>query len=183
MDTITAIHTRRSIRAYEPRPVPRALIEAVVLDAVQAPSPPVSGALPWTFSVVEGVERIAALDAEAKAYARAHRTAPGQYGWAGRAEFKVFWDPPAVIVMSGRDGVAEAIFDCNRAGQTLMLSAHARGLGTCWVGAAFPWLASPEAKAALAIPQGFTPMAAFSIGYPAIVPQGEARPKPQIAWV
>jgi nitroreductase len=84
--------------------------------------------------------------------------------------------------MSGRDGVAEAIFDCNRAGQTLMLSAHARGLGTCWVGAPFPWLASAGAKAAFAIPQGFTPMAVFSIGYPAVVPEGKARLRPEIVW-
>lgn len=60
MDVIEAIHERRSIRSYALRPVERDLIESVILDAAQAP-PPFSGEVPWTFNVVQGVERIAAL--------------------------------------------------------------------------------------------------------------------------
>ena len=56
MDVIEAIHTRRSIRSYAPRPVERRLIEEVVWDAAQAP-PPFSGQMPWTFNVVEGIQR------------------------------------------------------------------------------------------------------------------------------
>ncbi|MBL8837301.1 MAG: nitroreductase family protein, partial [Alphaproteobacteria bacterium] len=58
MDAIEAIHTRRSVRAYRPDPVPRALIEELLWAAVQAPSPPASGDEPWSLCVVEGVERI-----------------------------------------------------------------------------------------------------------------------------
>jgi hypothetical protein len=40
MDTITAIHSRRSIRDYESRSVPRGIIEEILFDAAQAPRPP-----------------------------------------------------------------------------------------------------------------------------------------------
>ena len=59
METIEAIHTRRSIRAYLPEPVPRELIQDLLWDAVQAPSPPISGEIPWALCVIEGKERLA----------------------------------------------------------------------------------------------------------------------------
>jgi nitroreductase len=60
MDVIDAIHSRRSIRSYQSNLVDRDLIDSVIWDAAQAP-PPFSGQVPWTFNVIEGVERIAAL--------------------------------------------------------------------------------------------------------------------------
>ena len=65
MDVIAAIHGRRSVRSYDPRPVPRELIENVILDAAQTP-PPFRGQLPWAFNVIEGVERIAGYGAPGK---------------------------------------------------------------------------------------------------------------------
>jgi nitroreductase len=43
MDTITAIHPRRSIRNYEQRAVEREIIADILWDAAQAPTTPVSG--------------------------------------------------------------------------------------------------------------------------------------------
>jgi nitroreductase len=57
MDVFEAIYGRRSIRSYVQRPVERDLIAAVILDAAQAP-PPVSDAVPWTFNIVLGIERM-----------------------------------------------------------------------------------------------------------------------------
>jgi nitroreductase len=39
MDTVMAIHTRRSIRDYERRPVARAIIEEILWDATQGRPP------------------------------------------------------------------------------------------------------------------------------------------------
>ena len=54
---------------YQSNPVDRDLIESVIWDAAQAP-PPFSGQVPWTFNVIEGVERIATLGARAMEHAR-----------------------------------------------------------------------------------------------------------------
>ena len=67
MDVIAAIHTRRSVRSYLTRHVPRKLIEEIVWDAAQAP-PPFSGQLPWTFNIIEGVERISAYGARTEGF-------------------------------------------------------------------------------------------------------------------
>ena len=176
MEVIEAIHSRRSIRSYDRRPVVRELIESVIWDAAQAP-PPFSGEVPWTFNVVQGIERIAALGATAMAFARAHHRAgePGT-SWIERPGFKIFWDAPALVVISGR------VEDCCRAGQNVMLSAHARGLGTCWVGSPMLWLRTDQAKADLAIPPDLTPVAALCLGYPAAIPQTPPRQRPPIIW-
>lgn len=177
MDTIEAIHSRRSIRAYTTQIPSSDLIEAIIWDAAQAP-PPTSGQVPWTFNIVTGIARIAALGIRAMDHARAnHPDEPG-WSWIDRPGFKVFWDAPVLIVISGR---AE---DCCRAGVNLMLSAHARGLGTCWVGSPMLWFATAEARAALQIPDGLSPGSAICLGYPdgAPPPPPHARVMPPVIW-
>lgn len=182
MDAIDAIHGRRSIRAYQARPVESDLIEAVIWDAAQAPSTPVSGAQPWVFNVIEGAERISEYGARAKQYARDHRPNEPGYAWADKPEFTVFFDAPAVVVISGRGDNSQAMAECCRAGQNLMISAHARGLGTCWVGSPMLWMRDDAVKSELGIPAGFEPFAVFTIGYPAEVPAGQPRERPTILW-
>lgn len=175
MDVIAAIHGRRSVRSYERRPVERELIESVIVDAAQAP-PPFRGQNPLAFNVLRGVEHIAAYGTRAMDYARDHRPDGAGWDWIERPGFKIFWDAPAVIIISGPVG------DCNRAGQNLMLSAHARGLATCWVGSPMLWLNTPEARAELQIPADLTPVAVLCLGYPAAVPDAVVRERPRIIW-
>jgi nitroreductase len=182
MDTIEAIHTRRSIRAYQPRGVARDIVEAIIDDAAQAPSTPVSGAHPWIFLVIAGAERIAAYGARAKAFASAHRPAEAGYGWADRPAFSVFLGAPLAIVICGAAGHAQAAAECCRAGQNLMLSAHARGLGTCWVGSPMLWLRDAATRAELRIAAQWEPHAVFTLGYAAEVPAKPARAAPLIVW-
>jgi nitroreductase len=180
MDTITAIHTRRSIRDYERRAVEREIIADILWDAAQAPTTPVSG--PFLFHVIEGVARIAAFGEQAKQYAREHRPDGVGYEWADRSDFKVFLDAPVVIVISGYADNSQSIQDCNRAGQNLMLSAHARGIGSCWVGAPMLWLRNPQTRKQLSIAEAFQPFAAFTLGYAAAVPPSRSRERPDIVW-
>jgi hypothetical protein len=147
MDTVAAIDRRRSIRDYEKRAVGRKIIADILWDAAQAPTTPVSG--PFLFHVIEGAARIADLGEQAKQYAREHRPDAVGYSWSEKSEFRVFLDSPVVIVISGHADNSQSIQDCSRAGQNLVLSAHARGLGSCWVGAPMLWLGSPRSLRAL----------------------------------
>jgi nitroreductase len=175
MDVIEAIHSRRSIRAFDPRPVERHLVEEIIWDAAQAP-PPFSGQVPWVFNVLEGIERIDGYGQRAKAHAaRVHAGEPGS-SWTERVDFQVFWGAPAVVIISGRTE------DCCRAGQNLMLSAHARGLGTCWVGSAMTWLRDAGVKAELGLPADLEPVAALCLGYPRLIPPAPPRERPPILW-
>ena len=175
MDAIEAIRSRRSVRSYEDRPVGRDLIEAIIMDAAYAP-PPFSGQRPWVFNVFEGVAQIADYGACAKQFASERRPDGPGWEWLDRADFKFFWDAPVLIVISGRTE------DCCRAGQNLMLSAHARGLATCWVGAPMLWLRDAAVRAELGIPAGIEPVAALCLGYAKSVPAPPPHEPPTIVW-
>ncbi len=63
-----------------------------------------------------------------------------------------------------------------------MLAAHARGLGTCWIGLSRPWLNEAAVKAELGIPEGWHPVAPIVLGHRTAVPAPTARDKPTIVW-
>jgi nitroreductase len=182
MDALAAIHTRRTIRAYRPDPVNRALLEEVLWAAVQAPTPPVSGAASWKLCVIEGATRLAEYGARAKRYAAAHQPAGQRWSWTERPEFLVFWNAPAVVIFCAKASNPEAPFDCCRAAQNLLIAAHAVGLGTCWIGAPIPWLTSPDVARELGLPEGYPASAAVLIGHPAESPRGDPRPPPQVFY-
>jgi nitroreductase len=175
MDVIEAIHSRRSIRDYTAEPVPRDLIRDLILDAAEAP-PPFAGQVPWTFIVIRGADRIAGFGARAKQYAMDQRLEGPDWAWTKRADFKAFWNAPVVVIVCG------PVEDCCRAGQLLILSAHARGLGACWVGAPMLWLRTVEAKAEVGIPLDLTPVSAICIGHAASFPEPRERAEPMVIW-
>ena len=182
MSPIECMHTRRSIRAYGAEPVARELIEDVLWAAVQAPTPPVSGSDAWAICVIEGRDRLESYGERARLYAFEHQPVGRPWEWTVRPGFKVFWGAPVLALLSARAGNSEAPFDCCRAGQNLLLAAHAKGLGACWVGAPIPWLSERETQQELGIPDGFVPVVAVILGYPAESPAGSPRPRPRVHW-
>jgi nitroreductase len=182
MDTIEAIHTRRSIRDFTPEVPERSLIEALIGDAAQAPIPFAGAPPPWVFVVIEGRERLAGYGERAKAFARADRPGGPGLGWTDNPDFKVFWNAPVLVLVASRIGDAGAPWSCCRAAQTLLLAAHARGLGSCWVGAPLAWLANAEVRTELGVPDGFEVAAAIILGHPAEQPAPRAPEAPAIVW-
>lgn len=182
MDALAAIHGRRTIRKYRPEKVDHQLLERVLWAAVQAPTPPVSGASAWKICVLEGTQRLAEYGARAKQYAFEHQPEGQRWSWTERPDFKVFWNAPAVVLFCAKASNPEAPFDCCRAAQNMLIAAHAVGLGTCWVGAPLPWLASPGVTEELGLPAGYPVSVAVLVGYPDEQPVGEPRPEPEVLW-
>lgn len=81
-----------------------------------------------------------------------------------RRNFEFFGAPTAIFVFV-HGGLREfAVLDAGIFVQTLMLSAHARGLGTCAQGALATW-AGPV-REAFAVPESHKLICGISIGYP-----------------
>ncbi len=117
MDVLEAIHTRRSIRKYDDRPIPAVAAEQLLAAAMTAPS--ARNGQPWQFVVID--DR-ALLDACAKICPNA--------AMIRRA-------PMAVLVcgdldLEGSEGYW--MIDCSAAVENMLLAAHGIGLGACWCG-------------------------------------------------
>lgn len=143
MEAFEAIRVRRSIRAYEKRPVSRDKIEKILEAARLAPS--AKNVQPWYFIVVTDAEKKEKI-------AKSGRFA----GFLKEA--------PVVIVGCGdtKSSPKWHVVDVSIAMQNMVIAATAEGLGTCWVGSFDEGLV----KEILRIPEHYKVIALLALGYP-----------------
>jgi nitroreductase len=83
---------------------------------------------------------------------------------AWRQNFEFFGAPVAMFLFVHKDLKSYAVLDAGIFLQTIMLSAHSQGLGTCAQGALATW-ASPV-RNHLEIPKDYKLIVGLSLGYP-----------------
>ncbi|MFC1975795.1 nitroreductase family protein [Chloroflexota bacterium] len=150
MDAIKAIMTRRSIRHYTNQPVSQELIEKILRGAMAAPS--ARNEQSWQFVVIEDREILDAIP-QYHHYADMLTEAPVAIAICGdvrQESHQEYWEQ-----------------NCAAATQNLLLTAHALGLGTVWLGIYPVEERVSKTKALLALPDGVIPMAIVALGYPA----------------
>lgn len=168
METMDVIKTRRSIRAYDGRPVERAVLDEILSAALYAPS--------WKNTQTAGYIVI-----ESKAQReRFIETCLPPFN------AKTAANAPVIVVMTtktGRSGFNPdgsfttkkedrwEIFDAGIACQTLCLAAWEKGLGTCIMGI----YDEDAVPALLEVPEGEIVTAVVTMGYPAVDPAAPKR--------
>lgn len=185
MDLMEAIYSRRAVRDYAPDPLDDQTIRTLIDAAIQAPS--AINEQPWAFCVI----RDKALLTQISTSAKAHVLATSPVGLLTHEfeqllkddTFNIFYNAPALVVISSRKQSQWAVEDCALAAENLMLAARGVGLGTCWIGFAQPWLATAPGKAALKIPDSYMPLAPIIVGRPATDPLPVIRRLPEISWI
>lgn len=184
METQKAIYDRRAVREYTQQTIDRPTLLSLIEAAIQAPS--AMNLQPWSFAVIAGRERLSRLSHEAKRHLLGTMASgsPLEHFKDRLADpaFDIFYGAPALIVISAKSPEPSASEDCALAAQNLMLAAHDKGLGTCWIGFARPWLNQPEAKGELHILPNHTPVAPIIVGHPARQPEPHGRREPAITW-
>ena len=150
MDAIDCIFTRRSIRKFEKKPVPKELVTQILQAAMAAPS--AGNQQPWQFVVID--DR-ALLDVIPSVHPYAAMTA----------------ESPVAILVCGDLSIESHkgywVQDCSAAVQNLLLTAHALGLGAVWTGI-YPRPARVEGiRKLIHLPDSIVPLALVPIGYPA----------------
>lgn len=168
MDVLDAIHGRRAVRDYTDKAPSAGVIRDVIGEAVWAPSG--VNLQPWCFFLVDDRATLAACSNEAKALvlqqADAHPELAPLRDRLASPEFNIFYNAPVLVVICATTPDEMALKDCCLAAQTLMLAAHAQGLGSCWIGLSEAWLNTPAGKAKLGIPPEYRPVAPIIVGYP-----------------
>jgi nitroreductase len=161
MDTLEAITTRQSIRAFTDQDVSNDLV--LTLLEVMIASPSAGNKQPWRIYVVrdEKVKRKLAIG-------------------AGDQDF--IMEVPVVFVICrvpeesaaryrDRGRTFYSIQDTAAMTQNLLIAANALGLGTCWIGA----FNDSAIAAALECPSGVLPVAIVPVGYPDESPPRRSR--------
>jgi F420 biosynthesis protein FbiB-like protein len=183
---------RRSIRAFRPEPLSRAVLDSLVEAACLAPAPHHSR--PWRWVVVDTPEAKRALATGMGD--RWRRDLAGDGVALDRIEelvgasFEKLTTAPALIVgcltWDGLDTYPDetrrraewgmALLSLGAAVENLMLAATDAGLASCWVAA--PIFCPEEARLALELPLKWLPHALVLVGAPA--PDYEPRTRPPV---
>ncbi|MEM3616695.1 MAG: nitroreductase family protein [Candidatus Bathyarchaeia archaeon] len=142
MEVFEAVQVRRSVRAYQPTPVPKEKLLRVLEAGRLAPS--AGNIQPWHFIVV--------TDAEKR-----ERLAQARFA-------KFLKEAPVVIVGCGDQRASPKWFgvDVAIAMQNMVLTATSMGLGTCWVGS----FDESQVRELLKIPENSRVVALLALGYP-----------------
>ncbi len=179
MNAYDLIRSRRSVRAFEPRPLPREAVARCLEAAVWAPNHGLTQ--PWRFAVLGGaaLRELAALSStlEARQPPDPGQDAAGPLQQAAAAV--AVWQAEAPDARTGaadRLAVAAAV-------QNLLLCAWDEGWAGTWLGG--PLLSDPAVRRLVRAPGGDDLAAVLALGWPAEVPP--LRPRRRLAeltrWV
>ena len=163
-ETIKTLLSRRSVRSFEDKPVPKDLVNAIIECGKYAATG--GGAQPWHFTVVtnrQWMDDVSKLNKEIYLQSPVERLRIK----AQNPEYSDFYKAPMAIIVSGNSPRAQA--DCANATQNMAVAAASLGLGSCYI-ASFKACADSEAGKALfsqlPLPEGFEPQFALALGYP-----------------
>lgn len=144
-----AIASRRSIRRFEQRPLPQDDLRAIADAGRLAAS--AGNRQPCRFLAVS----------QAALVERLHE----HVAWLAAAG-----DPPAgtramayMIILADPAANRNYVSDCAAAAQNILLAAHGRGLGSCWIGS----VKRDAVRELLGIPAELEIYAVIALGYPA----------------
>ena len=150
MDTMHALHTRRSIRKYTDEPVDEATVRDILAAAMTAPS--ACNQQPWEFVVVTDRDRLAKVKDFSPHAGMAAQAALGILVCAepGREKCPGYW-----------------VQDCAAAVENLLLAAHAKGLGAVWTGVYPKQDRMDGFRVLCGLPDSVEPVAFVVLGHPA----------------
>jgi nitroreductase len=180
------LKNRRSIRVYQDRPVPVALLREMILESTLAPSS--GNNQPWKFVVVVNHEMIRRISDESKKNLVTRIEAnPNDYivryeATLRNKDFNVFYNAPALIIIAGPRDYRNLLVDSALCAGCLMNAAVARGLGSCWVNLGSD-IRDEALRRELGIAEDLQIVAPVIIGYPRHIPPAPKREEPVILTI
>lgn len=153
MQTIEAIHTRRSIRNYLLKKIDRKISQEILSCAMDAPS--AMNAQPWEFIIIDSPNILSAIP-NICPHAQMAKQAPMAILVCGniKKSYEDFW-----------------IQDCSAATQNILLASHDKSLGAVWTGVYPKKDRIENLQKLLNIPKDIIPFSLIILGYPKETPR------------
>jgi nitroreductase len=187
-ETLNTIKTRRSVRAYDSKRVPKDILQTIIEAGNEAPS--AMNSQPWRFVVVEdGTLHQKMLEAavpNAKILLEPLKTSnPERYELIMKRyeelEDPIYYSAPAVVFVIGSGPYAD--MSCPLACENMMLAAHSLGLGSCWVAFGSLITDNEEIKNTIELKDNEKIFGPIIIGYPRGVTDPPEKREAEVKWI
>ncbi len=173
---VEAIKSRRSTRAYEPKPVPEDIINTIIEAGNHAPFTSATRAQPWRFVVVRDPEFKQKLvqtafpfwknatDGIKEKYPEIFKMATCLYDAMDKPKDVIYYNAPVIIFVIGP--AAGGAISCALACENMMIAATSFGLGSCYTGFGAMVKGNAEVAEALELDENEQIYGPILIGYP-----------------
>jgi nitroreductase len=183
MDFFKLLEVRRAVRDYEDKAVSDDLIKEIINDSIKAPNG--RNLQAWHFVIVNSKNFINRItEAQKKVILNDLDKNPNSpYKMIESAvrngPFTPFYNAPSLVLITGQKDIRTLPTDCGILTAYFMLSAAARGLGTCFIFQG-TLIEDKTIRSDLGIPEDHRIFGSIIIGYPKTIPPMPERKEPVI---
>lgn len=186
---IEIIKTRRCVREYRDDTISDEDIKFLINCAKYAPSG--FNLQPWSFMVIKN-KRIMQKISERGKKSLIPMLEPIKNTSQKIEDFldylktegtDMFYNASVLIIILGNNNALTTDYDCAMAAQTMMLAAHSKGIGSCWIGGVQPALMDEEFLKELGVPDGYKVVAPLIFGYPKVETAMPEKIEPDVIWL
>jgi nitroreductase len=178
------IKTRRSVRSYLDKPVPKELIQKVLEAGNYAPTG--NNRQAWRFVVVTNDEIRGKLYNTAYAnwkrfFENIRQNNPDHFEKVkhyGEMKDPVYYEAPCIIFVIGSSPL-----DCAMVTENMMLAAHSLGLGNCYLYFGAQITDNPELVEALELKDPEKIYGPVILGYSDVFPDPPPKKPPEVKWI
>lgn len=172
---IETIMSRRSVRAYEDRAIPRDTMEIITECGINAPNG--MNKQEWEIRVVDNPNFINGVT---ELFVKENPNA------ANDPTFKnIFRNAPTVVFIGAPESSYSGV-NCGLLGENMILAAWSMGIGSCCLGGPVRFLNSEiaaEYLQQLKFSEGYSLIYAIGFGYPAEKPEAKPRDKGKVMFI
>ena len=168
--TLETIKTRRSVRSYQDKPLPKNDLEQILTAGLYAPS--ANNTQNWQFTVVQDADKLTKLQ-------KAVGTALGNPG------YHRFYNAPVLVIVSSPVDYSHAMADCSCALENIFLAAHELGIDSVWINQLTDTYDNPEVRAVLngfGVPENHQVCGCAALGYAVNAPAKDRENKGVIVY-
>ena len=146
---------------------------------------------PWSFLVIKNKDLLRKLSESGKKamipilepMKNTSKKASDFLGFLKTKGTSMFYDAGVLIIILGNKNAPTADFDCAMAAQNMMLAAHSKGIGSCWIGGLLPAFMDEKILKEIGAPQGYKAVAPLIFGYPIGRTAIPEKIEPEVKWL
>lgn len=172
-EVLKVIKSRRSVRNYKQEQISQKSLDLIIEAGVYAPS--AHNEQPWHFTIIQNQQMLQHIN-EIVSELMTKSDIKWIQKMGSNPAFKVTYNAPTLIIVSGRKDAMAWSADCSAAIQNMLIAAESLNIGSVWLGLLRFFFQQEGEVNKLGIPEGYAPYYGVALGFKEVEKE-QAAPK------